>query len=252
MHSFRVTRAIFYFSVGVVCSSAHASKLEEYLEKARLRDPTYLNSKQLMSVAEEDLKISESALGPRISLGATAQRTERLEENRTLFGSTDVSRRFDSSNVNLQARQPIVRIRDRLSVEQAKFKRDSARYALIAAEQDLYIRFISAWVDILSANELLIAYKESRGVIEELVQESVRRLASGESTIQDLEQVKAKVAQSDALVEQSHFLVESARLSFELILGEKFLIPQSLRFSLFPMFSLQGMTQLSLLQSIES
>jgi len=248
-----LTAAIFVILFGSPSSpvTAQSGLLLDHAKKAQANDPAYQSAKQSLSAAQESVKAAESLLGPRISMTAGTQRSERVEETRAVFGSVDLSRRFDSTNVTVQARQPLLRMRDRLTVEQAKLQLDSAQYAVASAEQDLYFRLISSWIDVLSSRELFNVYTESRAAIEDLLKESVKRLAAGESTIQDLEQVRAKIAQADALVEQSRALVASANLAFELLVGEKTAVPPWIRLTLFLSLPISTLSQSDLRSGIE-
>lgn len=191
-----------------------------HVERARLFDPNFRAAQAAFDSALQATKATAALLGPRVSLSMSAFRNNRVEESRDIFGRIiDVDRDFNTQNANIQARQTIFRKRDSLSLEQSRAQEAAAERLAALSEQELYYRVSLAWIEILSLRGLEKTYLVAAQATEEASVEVTRRFAGGESTRQEVEQAKARLGQTRALIGELRSRLSIARQTLRHIVG---------------------------------
>jgi len=71
---------------------------------------------------------------------------------RGTFGSTD-NEQFNSNSAQINFTQPIWRRAEMIASTQADLVVEQNRMQVIAAEQDLFVRFLRAWFDVMLARD---------------------------------------------------------------------------------------------------
>lgn len=203
--------------------------LVAHIGLAKSLDPNYLAAIAAMEAAEKALDGAEAQLGPKVTLSMSIFKTERLEEVTSFSGQrSDIDRRFESRLNQLQARQPLYRKREFLGVEQAVAQVESARRTLKAAEQDLNLRVVLAWVEILTARANSAAFETSLRAAQDSLTEMGRRYKAGDATIQEVDQEQARVIQAQALIADAAAQQEIADQALRNIVGQSASVPRQL------------------------
>ena len=232
--------------------AAQGVSIRDHFERARDFDPTYRAAVAGRDVAKRATEAARSMLGPKVSLSGSLFRTNRVEESRNFLGQpVDISRRFDTQNATVQARQPIYRKRESLGVDQALAQESAAENILYFAEQDLQVRLVSAWLEVLAARTLVSTFSDSYLAAQEYLAEVDRRRQGGEATVQDLEQARARVVQAEALLEDAKARLMSADQALSLIVGPDQKIPSGISMAFFRSLQIPLKSQTEVVEKIE-
>ena len=214
-------------AAGLTTSVYAQSTLADLVRSAKEFDPMYRAAMAAAQASEQELAGAESLIGPRVTLSSSAFKTERTEESTNFLGKTlQTDRQFNSRLTQIQARQPIYRHRDHVSIDQAQARKEAAQQALLAAEQDLHFRLLESWVDVLSSRELVLVYTQAVAAAEEQATEAERRRKAGETGVQDLEQARARLVQAQAMLLESRATLDIANQEFRHIAGPKAHVPE--------------------------
>lgn len=207
---------------GEVCAQEN---IAEVVKLAKTFDPTYQASIAALESAEKELSNVESLLGPKVTLSISSFKTERTEESTLVSGIVQQQdRNFNSRLTQIQARQPVYRLRDYLTIEQAHIKRQAANEALLSAEQDLLFRLFAAWLDVLASQEILRISSQLEATAQQYVAELSKKRTVGEATIQELEQALAKQMLAEAMLLDSKVSLDIASQALRNIVGREMAI----------------------------
>jgi len=180
------------------------SLLTRHLEEARSADPGFLAARAAKDAADRALDGSRALLGPKVALSVNITRTERTEEATNFLGQrSEIDRRFGSRLNQLQARQPIFRKRELVGIEQAESQAEASRRSLASADQDLAMRLLLAWTDVLVARSNKITFQGAAQAAQESFAETDRRYKAGDTTIQEVDRDRARLSQAQALIEDA-------------------------------------------------
>jgi outer membrane protein TolC len=208
-------------------SHTEAGLLGRYWQEARVFDPTYRAAVAARDAAERALEGSRAQLGPKVSLSVNISRTERVEESTNILGQrSEIDRSFESRLNQIQARQPIFRKRELVSVEQAESQAEASRRVLVSAEQDLAMRLLMAWTDVLVARENKSTLQGAAQAAKESMAETDRRYKAGDATLQEVNQEQAKLAQAVALIEDAVAQESIANQALQNIVGRAAHVPK--------------------------
>ncbi len=204
---------------------------------ARQFDPQYLGAFAARDAAEQGLAYAESAFGPKVSLSGSAFRTNRVEESTNFLGRrTETNREFNSTNAQIQARQPIYRPRDSVARDQSMAQLESAQSVLQFAEQDLAFRLVGRWIELVAAQETVDLLTSALQASIEVTTEAERRLKAGETSIQEVDLLRARMMQAEAQLIDAKAQQEIAARALKDIAGPRARVPQNL--------SVKGLNQL--------
>lgn len=216
-----------FLALGMAQPAFAQSVLGELIRTAKEFDPTYRAAVAAAEASDQERMGAESLIGPRITLSSSATKTERVEESTSIFGQTrQTDRQFNSRLTQIQARQPLYRHRDHVSIDQAQARQQAALQALAAAEQDLHFRLLESWVNVLSFRELILIHSQQVVAAEEQAAEAERRFRAGETGIQDLEQAQARLEQAQAVLIESRTSLDISNHEFRHIAGPMAYVPE--------------------------
>ncbi len=222
----------------ITSTAVSAQVLVDHFRSARTYDPQYLAAYAARDAAEQGLVAANSAFGPKVTLSASAFRTNRVEESTNFLGkTTDNNREFSSRIAQIQARQSVYRERDNRTQDQAIAQLQSAQSILQQSEQDLGFRLVGRWIEVIAARELVDLYTQSLAAAVESVAESEKRFKSGEGSLQDVDLAKARLVQIEAQLTDSKAQLEVAQLMLKDIAGPKAEVPST--------FQLSGLAKIS-------
>ena len=75
----------------------------------------------------------------------------RQQHTRELLGQRDFDQRFPLYGYTVQATQPLFRMQNWITFEQSKTQVGQGEYVLASAQQDLVVRVVQAYLDVLLA-----------------------------------------------------------------------------------------------------
>lgn len=201
---------------------AAAVDLRTALRSAEQNDPALASASAQRDAAAENIAIARARLLPQVSLQASRQRLEQTTTSGTQ------TREFEgpSSNTQLNVRQGVFRPRDWLGVDVGKLQAEYGQYKLYSAQGDLWLRTVSAWIDVLGAQAVREFQAQSVDSAVNAATQEKRRFQSGEGT-------RDAVAEGEAVLALARAQLASAELELA-ARGKAFALltridPQSLR-----------------------
>jgi len=234
-------------------TAGQTSMLRQQFEDARRFDAEYQAALAVRDAAEQGLRFAESNFGPKVTLSSSAFLTERSEGSTNAIGqTTETDRQFKSHLTQIQARQPLYRFRDRVTAEQSGAELEAARQGVLYAEQDLYVRLIGAWIEILAGRDQLASFSEALSAGEEILRESESRYRAGEISVQDLDQVRARVVQSQAQVMDAKAQLDVANQMLQNIVGSNASVPEQFTLMRFLAFKVAPLDSEKLFELVDS
>ncbi len=212
--------------------------LTDQFISARQFDPQYLSAFASRDAAEQALAYADSAFGPKVTLSGSTFKTNRVEESTNFLGrKTETNRDFTSSLAQIQARQPIYRPRDIAARDQSFAQLEAAQSVLQFAEQDLAFRLVGRWIELIAAQETVDVLTSAFNAAIEVAAEAERRLKAGETSVQEVDLLRARMMQAEAQLLDAKAQQEIAAQALKDIAGPRARVPQSL--------SVKGLSSLS-------
>lgn len=157
--------------------------MSQHLIQARQLDGTYLATLAAKDAAWQAYELAASAMGVKVMASATAFYSDRTEESRSVLGVTELQRQFTANQIAITARKPIYRPRETAAIEQAHAQFQGAEALLAAAEHALFGKVFSAWMEILTARDLVRIARDALDRATAVRIENQRRFNSGEATM---------------------------------------------------------------------
>lgn len=177
---------IFLISLG---QGASASSLTEIYQDARENDPDLKIAKSTQQIAVAEKNFSRSALMPSANLEVLASSNTR--DFGGLGATIGLDDSFNDTSLFATLRQPIVDLEARRNLKGASSALQAADWALMAAEQDLILRTISAYFDVLVADALLTSTRAEEDAVEEQLKEVERKFDAGIIAVTDVLEAQA-------------------------------------------------------------
>lgn len=133
-----------------VHASAQTLGFREAVELARSTEPVFLGAKATTVAAQERTRLALAGLLPQVNVSASTN-TNRRDYHQQGDGSfIDY---YNSNNAQVSLTQPLFRRSNLYALRQAETAASQADYQLVAAEQELLAKLVSAWLDVMAARD---------------------------------------------------------------------------------------------------
>lgn len=172
-------------------NSAWALNFTEALDLARKNDPSYLSVQASYQAAQERSNIAFSALLPQLSISGNAAQNERKYVTQSTPETTDIQK-FNSNSAQINLTQPLWRHADRIASTQAEFAARQGESQVIAAEHDLFVRFLQAWFDVMAARDNMRFTAKQSAAARRLRDQTTRATELGLASEPELEEARAR------------------------------------------------------------
>ncbi len=170
-----------------VAGSAQAQSLSELYDAARAYDATYQSAR---SQADSTVfRAEQSRALNRPQVNATGTWSESRSD--TPYTSP-ISTRSSVQSVGVTAQQALFNRGNDKTIAQSERGIELARSQLLAAEQDLIVRVVQAYFDVLSASDALGTVRTSKKAIAEQLASAKRNFEVGTATITDTREAQAR------------------------------------------------------------
>lgn len=182
---------------------ALALTFTQALELARQNDPAYLSAQANYQAAQERSTIAFSALRPQISFaGNAAQNNRRYVTRSTLLTPETVrNQQFSSNSAQINVTQALWRRAERIGATQADLAAQQVENQVIVAEHDLFVRFLQAWFDLMSARDNIAFTARQSAAASKLREQTTRAAELGLASEPEVEDALARFER--ALAEQA-------------------------------------------------
>ncbi len=248
MHPFMTTHRFYRSTVWLLClvalpvsaqvppasedqTTQMTSLIASHVSMARQRDGTYLAAVAAKEASWQAFQFSASALGLKVTAAANGFYSDRTEESRTMAGSSQVNRHFNSSLASITARQPLYRKKESIGITQAATQFQSSEALAKSAEQALFGRVFMAWVEVLTARDLLQLSRFALEQAELIRQEMERRYRAGDVAIDQFGVEVSRQQQRQAEMLEATARVQLAEQALTDLVGPDAAVP--------PWFSLE-------------
>ena len=181
--------------LAVIAGPAAGEDLVQIYRDALASDPTLAAARSTYSATQELLPQARAGLLPAVSLlGATNYQDFR--ENLSSDPATPpFNQRFPQYSYTVSASQPLFRMQNWISFDQAKQQVGQGEYVLASAQQDLILRVAQAYFDVLLAQFTIELTESQKAAVSENLAQAKRNFEVGVATITDTNDAQAKYDQ---------------------------------------------------------
>ncbi len=203
-------------SVCLMAAPATAQTLDEALAQALASNPDLESQRTATEIARERLELAKSAGRTTVGINASAG-YESTDTNSALnFGVGD----RPTASAQLQATKPIYTGgRIAAGVRQARAGIDVASSQYDAAEQDLWLRVVTAYVDVRRDRERVAIRKNNVDVTGQQVQATKDRFDVGVVTRTDVALASARLEGARAALAGAEAQLESSLANYAFLIG---------------------------------
>ena len=222
----------FFFAVcAVLPCAAHALDLMQAYDLALSNDPAFRSATKEYEAGLANLTIGRSGLMPQVSAnyyGATNKST--ITQPPYSGAPTFTSNlNYQSNNSGVQLTQALFSLQAYASYLQGSAQADSAKSKFVYQSQDLLIRVLQAYTDLLNARDQLTFYTAQRDAYQEQLKVNESRFKAGEGTKTDILETHASFSMAEAQVIETRDLVENNKRKLEGVIGVSLPSAQSLK-----------------------
>ena len=206
------------FSVFFLNKQALAVTLFEALTEAYKNNAELNAERENIGISEEDLKISKSNYLPTVTIsGSKSQEdTSKLTNRVGVEQSVDD---VDPATQSIKIEQTLIDFGRNANVQKNKIGINLARAKLLKKEQEVLLKAIEAYSDLILANKKLKINQSNLNLLERQVETNKARLERGQITLSDLAQSESSLAEAQANFIQSKNEIISNKLNYENIIG---------------------------------
>lgn len=193
-----------------VASTVTAADLVSIYREAQTADAVYAGARAAYLAGQEKLPQGRAGLLPAVTLSANTQYNDRDLQFRGAGAPASATGRFNSNSLNVIATQPLFRIQNWITYEQAKNQVSQSEAVFLQANQDLITRVAQAYFDVLLAeNNVALAAAQKAAFAEQLAQ-AKRNFEVGTATITDANDAQARhdLAVSQEIAAQNDFEIK--------------------------------------------
>lgn len=196
-----------------ICPSSSAETLSQLLDRAQSSEPTYLGAKTGVSAAQARVDQAFGAMLPQVSATASVNYNTRRYITRSEF-IPPAHDTYNGNSAQLTLTQPLWHYANIAGLREAESTASQAEYQLANSEQTLFAKLVSAWLDVLSANDNLRAMIGQEKFASKQWQVERRGAELGSRGQPQAEEAKAKylLARSDEITAEEDVQVKLANL----------------------------------------
>ncbi len=238
----RLTRSILALGTALLvpaamiaaAAPAAAQPLQEALAAAYSNNPTLLAARAQLRVTDENVPQALANWRPQVSIGSNVGWTN--SQNRLSGPSRSVTVNETDRTINgntLTISQPVFRGgRTVAGTRRAENQVLASRARLFFAEQDVLLRSVEAYVNVIRDQELLALNINNEQVLTEQLRATNERFRVGEITRTDVAQAESRLAQASFARSRAEGDLQNSRATFRQRIGavpERLVAPQPLR-----------------------
>lgn len=215
---------IFWFSLifTLGLNVVSASELERGIVAAEQIDPTLAIARANRDAAQENIGIARARLLPQISAqGAYAKNDQDITQTNPVGQSSNRQQNVKSLNSSVSVRQGLLRPRDWLGLSIGELQSEFGFQKLVAAQSDLWLRVVSAWMDVLAANENYKAQLAAVDSTQRASEQARKRFIAGDGTKDVQSEANAQFIMSKAQLFEAEQTLKARQLSYQLLTGHE-------------------------------
>ena len=203
--------------------NAHALDLMGAYENALASDPTFRAAVKDAEAGRANLEIGRSGLLPQLSANYYSA-INNAHLTQPLYGSAGgptviTNQAYPSNNSYFQITQAIFNLQAIAQFRQGTAQANLAQARLAYNTQDLLIRVLQAYTDVLNAQDQYGYATAQRDAFREQMQVNKKRFEKGEGTVTDSLETTASFEMAEAQVLEAKDLVQNNKRKLEAIVG---------------------------------
>jgi len=175
-------------------SGAAAEDLIQIYRDALASDPVLASAKATWEATQELVPQARAGLLPAVNLAANANEQDFNDRLRT-DPTTTIHERFPSYAYTVSASQPLYRPQNSIALNQATQQVGQGDFILASSQQDLIVRVIQAYLDVLLARFNIELTESQKAAVSENLAQAKRNFEVGTATITDTNDAQAKYDQ---------------------------------------------------------
>lgn len=220
-------------ALSLVMTQANALDLMNAYESALANDPTFRAAVKDAEAGRANLEIGRSGLLPQLSANYySAVNNSRVTQPQ--FGSAGgptviTNQAYPSNNSYFQVTQALFNLQAMAQFRQGTAQANLAQARLAYNTQDLLIRVLQAYTDVLFARDQYSYYNAQKDAFKEQMVVNARRLEKGEGTITDSLETKASYEMAEAQVIEARDVINNNKRKLEAIIGMQLQSPAEVR-----------------------
>jgi outer membrane protein len=195
--SMRSIAAAVAVALSAAVSSASAEDLMQIYRDAVSSDPVLGSARATWAATQELVPQARAGLLPIINLQGNANEQDFYEKLHTDPTAT-FHERYPNYNYIVTASQPLYRPQNTIALNQAREQVGQADYTLGSTQQDLIVRVIQAYLDVLLARFNIELTESQKAAVSENLAQAKRNFEVGTATITDTNDAQAKYDQIGA------------------------------------------------------
>ena len=198
--------------VSVMIQPAPAADLISIYREAQTADAVYAGARASYMAGQEKLPQGLSGILPAVTLSANTQYNDRDLQFRS--GAPASAARYNSNSLNVTATQPLFRLQNWITYEQAKNQVSQAEAAFLQVAQDLIVRVAQAYFDVLLAGDNVALAAAQKTAFSEQLAQAKRNFEVGTATITDANDAQARhdLAASQEIAAQNDLEIKKQAL----------------------------------------
>lgn len=219
-----MNKSLIYILLGAAFlpTSALALDLMSAYEYALNNDPTYRSASKENEAGQANRVIGRAQLMPRINYNYWTAANNLKQSGPAYTGGPNqtYNKAYPSDNQTAQLTQPIFDLGALARYRQGVAQGDFAEAKFAYQSQDLLVRTLQAYVDLLFAEDQLNYQTAERNAYHEQMKVNQRMFEKGEGTRTDLLESTASFSLAEAKVIEAQDNQENAKRKLEAMMGE--------------------------------
>ena len=209
-------------ALALVALPASATHLIAAYRAALHHDPAYQAAISEHAAGQLNRDIARSNLLPNAS--ASAGYSDNRGD-RGINGASPTPLSYDSKVLSVSVRQPLYSLDAMARYRQGGYQADYAGAIFEGKSQDLIVRLVTAYLEMLSAGDQLRLVVAQREALAEQQTLNVRRFEKGEGTKTDVLETRARFELASATAIEAQDVLDNAQRKLQAIVGRDFAAP---------------------------
>lgn len=219
----RLVRCLFITGLLVLVSHrAHALNLIQAYEAALSNDPEFRMALKENEAGQASRVVGRAAVLPQVTASVYQASTDSKISGPAFLNGPNVitNRAYPSNNTLVQLTQPIFNLEALARYRLGHAQADLSDARFMYRSQDLLVRVLQAYTDVLYAQDQLTFITADRNAKKEQLAVNKRMLEKGEGTVTDKLETQASYEMSEAQVIEAQDNLELAKRKLEALIGE--------------------------------
>ena len=205
--------ALISSSFGLSAGLVHAADLLQAYREAVANDAQFAVARATVAAGREKSTQGRASLLPQINASAS------LFNNNSDTNLTG-SKTFTTTDFKLVLTQPLYRWQNWVGYQQGELQAAQAEATFVQAQQDLALRVVEAYFNVLNAQENLKVTQAQKKAIGQQLELAKKTFEVGTATITDTHEAQAAFDQVTAQEISAENLLEVARQSLNVLIGK--------------------------------